>query len=152
MLNDGFGNDAYGNELPSCDANDLFDCTNYMRAKGYVAIVRNVSSLTLTVPSLPPGLPLHDLFYIQFDHLGWPDDELAYVDLTVQGDPLLAGGPCRIYTNHERDWLTTLGPIIPGSGVWYNHCANAKWLGTFGANSLQDYLYGKYYSPTSPLD
>jgi hypothetical protein len=144
--NDGFSNDAYGNELPTCTASSLSVCKNYMRAKGYVAIVKNWTTLTLNVSSLPPGTPLKDLFYIQYDHLGWED--VAHVFITVVGDPELQGGPCVFRTDHEREWLTTLGPIIPGSGRWYNMCAHKKWPVSFNASDISEFLYNKYYYPT----
>jgi hypothetical protein len=147
VVNDGFSNDAYGNELPTCNENDLSNCKNYMRAKGYVAIVKDGSNLLINIPTLPAGTPLRDLFYIQFDHLGWEEGEVAQVNIEVTGEPLFVGGPCTFRSDHERDWLTTLGPIIPGSGRWYNTCANSQWTVTFGASDISDFVYNRHGQP-----
>ena len=76
---------------------------------------------------LPLSAPKGDLFYVDYGHAGWPEELVANISLSVSGSDYLAGGPCTLRTDHDRAWLTALGPVAGDAGVWRGCAALGPW-------------------------
>jgi hypothetical protein len=99
-----------------CEGLGPTDCASYMWPSGYTFLVRSNQRYVLNVPSYSGAK--QDLFTVEYSDLHMPD---THITMRVEGDANLAGPDCQVSSNHNRDFVTPYGPLIPQTGAWW-HC------------------------------
>ena len=142
---------AGGDVLPTCTGTAPSDCLNYMWPEGYTFVVKGGSTVSVQIENeLPTDAPKHDLFYVDYGHAGWPEADVAQIQLSVNGTSYLSGS-CALRTDHDRSWLTPYGPAVGDAGVWRSCAASGPWSTRYQASDVKRYVYEKHGpAPPSP--